>query len=83
LTGRLSYQTAGIAGASVVIEHLSRGHWRNVATVHTSSTGGFAYRFSRRLTGEYRVLYRGAALPGAEASFGSFESTLSGAVHFG
>jgi hypothetical protein len=83
LTGRLGYKTGAVPGAAVVIEHLSRGHWRNLVTVHTSSTGGFAYRFSRRLTGKYRVLYRGAALPGAEASFGRFESTLTGAVHFG
>lgn len=82
LTGRLSYRTAGVAAAPVVIEHFSGGHWRNVATVHASSSGGFGYTFSRRLTGRYRVLYRGAALPGAEASFGSFKSTLSGAVRF-
>lgn len=82
LTGRLSYRTAGVADAPVVIQHFSGGHWRNVATVRTSSSGGFAYTFSRRLTGRYRVLYRGAALPGAEASFGSFKSTLSGAVRF-
>jgi hypothetical protein len=83
LTGRLSYRTAGVARAAVVIKHFVGGRWRNVATVQTSSAGRFAYRFSRRLTGRYRVLYRGAPLPGAEASFGSFESTLSGIVRFG
>ncbi len=82
LSGRLSYQTAGVARAAVVIQRFSRGRWRQVAVARTNSSGGFTYRFSRRLTGRYRVSFRGSALPGAEAHYGSFEPALSGAARF-
>jgi hypothetical protein len=82
LAGRLSYQTAGVPGATVLIEHFSGGRWRQVAAVQTNTTGGFAYQFSPRLTGMYRIAYRGHALPGAEASYGSFAPTLSGVADF-
>lgn len=82
LTGRLSYRTAGVPGATVVIEHFSRGRWLQVAIVRTNASGGFAYRFSPHLTGMYRIAYRGHALPGAEASYGSFAPTLSGVANF-
>lgn len=82
LTGRLSYQTAGVPSATVLIEHFSRGRWRQVATVRTNASGGFAYQFSRRLTGMYRIAYRRHALPGAEARYGSFAPALSGVADF-
>jgi hypothetical protein len=77
LNGSLSYRTAGVPGAAVVIEHFRSGRWRQVAIVRTNAKGQFAYRFSRRLTGQYRIAYRGSALPGAEARYGSFVPTLS------
>lgn len=82
LTGRLSYQTAGVPGATVLIEHFSGGRWRQVATVRTNASGGFTYQFSPHLTGRYRIAYRGHALPGAEASYGSFAPALSGVASF-
>jgi hypothetical protein len=82
LTGRLSYKTAGVSGATVVIEHFSRNRWRHAATAQTNPSGKFAYRFSPRMTGRYRIAYRGSALPGAEASYGSFASAVSRVARF-
>jgi hypothetical protein len=82
LTGRLSFKTAGVSGATVLIEHLSRHGWRQVAKVQTKSGGQFAYQFSSQMTGRYRVVFRGSALSGAEARFGSFAPSVSRAVRF-
>ena len=82
LTGRLSYKTAGVPGATVVIEHFSRHRWRQVATVQTNHSGEFAYRFSPRKTGRYRIAHPISALPGAEASYGSFAPAVSRAARF-
>jgi hypothetical protein len=82
LTGRLSFQTAGVPGARALIEHFSHGRWRQVASVQTNASGRFAYQFSPRRTGMYQIVYRGHALPGAEASDGSFTPALSGVARF-
>jgi hypothetical protein len=82
LGGRLSYQTAGVPGARVLIEHFSHGRWRQVASVQTNARGRFAYQFGPRRTGLYQIAYRGHALPGAEASDGSFTPALSGVARF-
>jgi 5-hydroxyisourate hydrolase-like protein (transthyretin family) len=82
LTGRLSYKTAGVSGATVLIERFRGNHWRRVATAQTNPSGEIAYRFSPRMTGRYRIAYRGHALPGAEASYGSFAPAVSRVARF-
>lgn len=73
LVGTLAYLTRGgpVTGATVVIEHYHHG-WQRAGTALTSASGAFRFALNTRLTGSYRVMYRGGRLPGAQAPYGSF-----------
>jgi hypothetical protein len=80
LTGRLAYLARGgaLARATVEIQKLIRGRWRDVAAAVTSGSGGYNARLHG--AGTYRVAYGGSKLPGAQASFGNFGRAVSNSV---
>lgn len=84
LTGRLTYRRrhGPVAGARVIIERRRHRHWRRAGTALTNARGVYRFRLRRRLTGRYRVLFRGAPLPGAQASFGTFLRSRSRVTRF-
>lgn len=80
LTGDLAYLPRGgaIARAAVEIQKLTGGRWRDVASAVTNHVGRYSVRLHS--AGTYRVVYGGAKLPGAQASYGSFTRAQSKAV---
>jgi hypothetical protein len=72
LSGHLAYLSRGgaIARATVEIQKLTRGRWRDVVSAVTNRHGSYGARLHG--AGTYRVVYGGGKLPGAQASYGSF-----------